>query len=182
MSLADKFTVLRIILIPFFIVLLYLNIPFAYLYAALVFIIASLTDILDGYFARKYHTVGDFGKVFDPIADKLLVISALVVFTELELVPAWFVIVLIAREFIISGYRIMVSSKGCSVVAANWLGKLKTITQDIFIVMVLLKSYLPFIGILYLDDLFMYAALIFTMWSLTNYIVEYTKVLKRDGN
>lgn len=178
MSLADKITLLRILLIPVFIVLMYVGAP---VYAAIVLIIAALTDVLDGYIARKSNTVSDFGRVFDPIADKILVMSAIVVFASQNLLPAWLVIVFISRELIISGYRILVSSKGCKVVAASVLGKIKTITQDIFIVLIILKPFIGFISLFYLDDIFIYTSLVFALWSMVDYIVKYNKVRQADN-
>ena len=128
MNLPNKLTVLRVIMIPFFVAaLLYdggANQNMRYVAAAL-FIIASLTDMLDGKIARKYNLVTNFGKFMDPLADKLLVCSALICMIELRELPAWMVIIIISREFIISGFRLVASDNGV-VIAASYWGKFKT--------------------------------------------------------
>ena len=131
MNLPNKLTVLRVIMIPFFVAaLLYdggANQNMRYVAAAL-FIIASLTDMLDGKIARKYNLVTNFGKFMDPLADKLLVCSALICMIELRELPAWMVIIIISREFIISGFRLVASDNGV-VIAASYWGKFKTTFQ-----------------------------------------------------
>lgn len=131
MNLPNKITILRIILIPFFVFFMLADaVPNAKYIAAVIFIIASLTDTLDGYLARKYQLVSNFGKFMDPLADKLLVCSALVCFVALpdNPMPAWVVIVIISRDFIISGFRLVASDAGV-VIAASWWGKIKTVVQ-----------------------------------------------------
>ena len=133
MNLPNKLTVLRVIMIPFFVAaLLYdggANQNMRYV-AAAIFIIASLTDMLDGKIARKYNLVTNFGKFMDPLADKLLVCSALICMIELRELPAWMVIIIISREFIISGFRLVASDNGV-VIAASYWGKFKTTFQMI---------------------------------------------------
>lgn len=135
MNLPNKLTLLRVILIPFFIFFLLTDIVgnFGPWIALAIFAIASFTDFLDGQIARKYNLVTNFGKFMDPLADKLLVCSALICFVELKLLPSWFVIIIIAREFIISGFRLVASDNGV-VIAASWWGKIKTVLQMITII------------------------------------------------
>ena len=142
MNLPNKLTLLRIILVPIFVVILLLDkaIPHSYLIAGLIFGIASYTDHLDGEIARKYNLITDFGKFMDPLADKIMVISALVCFIELSLIPSWCVILIIAREFMVTSIRLVAAPKGI-VIAANIWGKLKTVTQIIAIVVIMLLSY-----------------------------------------
>ena len=139
MNLPNKLTILRVIMIPFFVAaLLYdggANQNMRYVAAAL-FIIASLTDMLDGKIARKYNLVTNFGKFMDPLADKLLVCSALICMIELRELPAWMVIIIISREFIISGFRLVASDNGV-VIAASYWGKFKTTFQMIGVVLLI---------------------------------------------
>ena len=135
MNLPNKLTIFRVILIPFFIVFLLVpDMPFlpstewGEWIALAIFVIASLTDMLDGKIARKYNLITDFGKFMDPLADKLLVCSALIALIELGRIPAWMVIVIIAREFTISGFRLVAADKGV-VIAASYWGKFKTVFQ-----------------------------------------------------
>lgn len=134
MNLPNKLTMLRVIMIPFFIFFLLTNVVGGSRWIALaLFCIASFTDFLDGQIARRYNLVTNFGKFMDPLADKLLVCSALICFVELKLLPSWFVIVIIAREFIISGFRLIASDNGV-VIAASWWGKFKTVFQMLTII------------------------------------------------
>ena len=130
-------TLLRIIMIPVFVVLLYLDFPFNNLVALAVFILASITDTLDGYIARKYNLITDFGKFMDPIADKLLVTAAMLVFVDWHMMPAWVVIVVVAREFIVSALRLVAANNG-RVIAAGWSGKVKTASTMVCICIMLL--------------------------------------------
>lgn len=137
MNLPNKLTLLRIIMIPVFVVLLYLDFPFNNLVALAVFILASITDTLDGYIARKYNLITDFGKFMDPIADKLLVTAAMLVFVDWHMMPAWVVIVVVAREFIVSALRLVAANNG-RVIAAGWSGKVKTASTMVCICIMLL--------------------------------------------
>ena len=137
MNLATKLTMLRIVLIPVFVVVLYARFPFHMYVALLIFILASLTDLLDGKIARKYNMVTDFGKFLDPIADKMLVTSAMLVFTAWHWMPAWVVIVVIAREFMVSALRLVAATNG-RVIAAGWSGKVKTASTMVCICLMLL--------------------------------------------
>lgn len=132
MNLPNKLTILRAIMIPFFLVFLYMSPGWSKWVALGIFIAASLTDMLDGKIARKYNLVTNFGKFMDPLADKLLVCSALIALSDLNRIPAWIVIVIIARDFIISGFRLIAAEKGI-VIAAGWWGKIKTTVQMIMV-------------------------------------------------
>ena len=139
MNLANKLTMLRIFLVPVFLVFITVKeIPYGSIIATVVFIIASLTDQLDGHIARSRNQITNFGKFMDPLADKLLVTAALVALVELKLVAGWAVVVILAREFAVSGLRTLAASDGI-VIAASWWGKIKTVTQMIAILLLLLK-------------------------------------------
>ena len=141
MNLPNKLTILRVIMIPFFIVTLMIDsIPGGKWIALGLFVIASLTDLLDGKIARKYNLVTNFGKFMDPLADKLLVCSAMIAMIELGRIPYWVVIIIIAREFIISGFRLVASDNGV-VIAAGWWGKIKTVVQMIMIIVLICYLY-----------------------------------------
>ena len=135
MNLPNKLTILRTVMIPFFILFLYTDWFHGYdkIIAAVIFIAASLTDMLDGKIARKYNLVTNFGKFMDPLADKLLVCSALIALVDLNKIAAWIVIIIIAREFIISGFRLVASDNGV-VIAASYWGKFKTTFQMLMII------------------------------------------------
>lgn len=175
MNLPNKLTILRVLLIPVFVVLLLADFWGKWLdYLALaVFIIASLTDMLDGMIARKYNLITNFGKFMDPLADKLLVCSAMICLLDLGRIPAWVVIVIIAREFIISGFRLVASDKGV-VIAAGYIGKAKTVFQMIMIMLMILDIE----QIQLFTDIVMYIAVALTIISLVDYIGRNYKVLK----
>lgn len=175
MNLPNKLTILRVIMIPFFVALLLLDggTNQTYRYAAdVVFILASLTDLLDGKIARKYNLVTNFGKFMDPLADKLLVCSALICLIELGQVPAWMIIVIISREFIISGFRLVASDNGV-VIAASYWGKFKTVFQ--MLAVILLIANIPALSLV--SNLCLWIALILTVISLVDYIAKNHKVL-----
>ncbi len=175
MNLPNKLTILRVILIPFFVCFLLMDAEGKYFdYIALaIFVVASFTDMLDGMIARKYNLITNFGKFADPLADKLLVCSALVCLLDLGRIPAWVVIIIIAREFIISGFRLVASDKGV-VIAAGYIGKAKTVFQMIMVILMILD-----IGqIQLLTDIVMYIAAILTVVSLIDYIYRNKDVLK----
>ncbi len=178
MNLPNKLTVFRVILIPFFVLFLLLDITAYDKWIALaIFIIASLTDFLDGHIARKYHLVTNFGKFMDPLADKLLVCSALICLIELNRIPAWIVIVIIAREFIISGFRLVASDNGV-VIAASYWGKFKTTFQIVMICLMIADlSQLYFI-----TQLVMWIALALTVISLVDYLVKNKGVMEDTDN
>lgn len=175
MNLPNKLTVLRVIMIPFFVLFLLLdggtNVTNRYI-AAAVFIVASFTDLLDGKIARKYGLVTNFGKFMDPLADKLLVCAGLICFTELGQLPAWIVIVIISREFIISGFRLVASDNGV-VIAASYWGKFKTASQMVMSVLLILN--IPVLTIV--TNAFIWIAAILTVVSLVDYIAKNYRVL-----
>lgn len=176
MNLPNKLTIARVIMIPFFLFFLMTDFFAGSRYVALaIFIIASLTDMLDGKIARKHNLVTNFGKFMDPLADKLLVCSAMIAFIELGLIPAWIVIIIIAREFIISGFRLIAAEKNV-VIAAGMSGKIKTTVQ--MIMCCLLIARLPFDFMRYVEQVFIYAALILTVYSLIVYLVQNKNILK----
>ena len=137
MNAANKLTLLRVIMIPLFMVALYLDFPFNNIVALVVFVLASITDFIDGYIARHFEQVTDFGKFMDPLADKLLVISAMLWFVEVGQMAAWVVLVILAREFAVSGLRMVAAPKGI-VIAAAWSGKIKTASTMVCICIMLL--------------------------------------------
>ena len=154
MNLANKLTLIRIILVPIFLVFIaYQDLPYGSVIATLIFIIASVTDQLDGYIARSRNQVTNFGKFMDPLADKLLVTAALISLVELQLVPAWAAIVIIAREFAVSGLRTIAASEGL-VIAASWWGK-----------------------IIYVPDIFLYLAVAITIISGVDYFRKNKNVI-----
>lgn len=179
MNLPNKLTMLRVIMIPFFVLFMLSGIGGeAGKWAALaLFVIASLTDLLDGKIARKYNLVTNFGKFMDPLADKLLVCSALICFVELGKLPAWMVIVIISREFVISGFRLIAADNGV-VIAASYWGKFKTTFQMVMIV--LLIADLPGKMLSYLTQAITWAALLLTVISLVDYLVKNWNVMQ-DG-
>ena len=141
MNLPNKLTIFRIILVPIMVIIPYLNItgtfleiPITLLVIDAIFIIASITDKLDGYLARSRNEITTFGKFLDPIADKILVLAAMIMLVEMQKIPAWIPIIILFREFIVSGYRLIASQKGGEVIAASIWGKLKTVTQMIAII------------------------------------------------
>ena len=180
MNLPNRLTILRTIMIPFYLVFLYLDIagPVSKVIAAAIFIIASLTDMLDGKIARKYGLVTNFGKFMDPLADKLLVCSALIALVDLNRIDAWIVIIIIAREFIISGFRLVASDNGV-VIAASYWGKFKTTFQMIMIIVLTLQLDIPYINII--SNILIYVSLALTIISLADYIIKNYKVFT-DGS
>lgn len=171
MNLPNKLTCLRMILIiPFVIFMLAGAGEGVYKWIALaIFIIASLTDMLDGQIARKYNLITDFGKFMDPLADKLLVCSAMICLVELGRLPAWICIIIIAREFAISGFRLIASDKGV-VIAANMWGKTKTVSQMAMVILMIANFDIPAIQIL--TAAVMYIACALTLISLVTYIID----------
>ena len=137
MNTANKLTMLRVLMIPAFLLVLYLGIPFASYIALAIFIVASLTDWLDGYIARNYNQTTDFGKFMDPLADKCLVIAAMLWFVEIHKMPAWALLIVVVREFAVSGIRMQAANLG-RVIAAGWSGKVKTASTMVCICLMLL--------------------------------------------
>lgn len=174
MNLPNKLTMFRVVLIPVFVLFMLVDITSADKWIALaIFIVASLTDLLDGKIARKYNLVTNFGKFMDPLADKLLVCSALICLVEMAKLPAWMVIIIIAREFIISGFRLIAADNGV-VIAASYWGKFKTTFQMVMIC--LLIADIETIQII--TTVIVWTALLLTVISLIDYLVKNKDVMK----
>ena len=183
MNVPNKITISRIFLIPVFlfimlvrfswgeISLLGTSMPVTHFVGALIFILASTTDWIDGYYARKYNQVTNLGKFLDPLADKLLVSAALIVLVELQMAPSWIVIIIISREFAVTGLRLVLAGEG-EVVAANMLGKIKTWAQIVAISALLLHNIFFEMFSFPFDELALWVALFFTVWSGLDYFVK----------
>lgn len=176
MNLPNKLTMFRVILIPFFILFLLVPItPYNSWIALGIFIVASLTDLLDGYLARKHNLVTNFGKFMDPLADKLLVCSALICLIELDRIASWMVVIIIAREFVISGFRLVASDSGV-VIAASYWGKFKTTFQMTAVCLMIANIE----SIQLITDIFIWIAVILTVISLIDYLVKNKDVMKEN--
>lgn len=199
MNLPNKITIARILLIPIMIIIPFLNIQgtipiggitYSNLIILAIFLVASFTDFLDGYLARKNNLVTTFGKFLDPIADKLLVLAALIMLVEMGTIPAWIPIIIAAREFIVSGIRMLAAGEG-NVIAASWLGKVKTVSQMIAISLAFIDTS-PFMrcvtGELYnmalVLNIFMSLAMLVsvgtTIWSGVDYFVKSKDVVLKS--
>ncbi len=188
LNLPNKITVSRILLIPIFMLFMLVDFNFgtvnllntdietSHIIGGLIFIIASITDWLDGYIARKYELITNMGKFLDPLADKLLVSAAFIILVELGSAPSWIIIVIISREFAVTGLRLILAGGG-EVVAANQLGKIKTVTQIIAIISLLFNNiYFESIGVPF-GTIMLYIALFFTVWSGVDYFYKNRRVL-----
>ncbi len=178
MNLANKITLLRVLMVPIFIVILLSSIfptPLNRYISLVIFVIASLSDALDGYIARSRNMVTNLGKFMDPLADKLLVVSAMIALVELGNIPSWVVIIIVAREFIITGFRLIAVSNKV-VISASWWGKLKTISQMLMVIFLLAD----FSGVIFvaINNLLLALAVAFTIISGVDYIVKNINVLK----
>jgi CDP-diacylglycerol---glycerol-3-phosphate 3-phosphatidyltransferase len=183
MNLPNKITISRIFLIPLFLIIMLVpfswgeltilgaTLPVTHLVGALIFIVASATDWVDGHFARKYNLVTNLGKFLDPLADKLLVSAALIVLVELGYAPSWIVIIIISREFAVTGLRLILAGGG-EVVAANQLGKIKTWTQIVAISALLLHNIIFEMISIPFADIALWVALVFTIWSGWDYFAK----------
>ena len=190
MNLPNKLTLLRVFLIPVFLVFLCIPLPLpdavCRICAAFVFLLASLTDMIDGKIARKYHLVTDFGKLMDPLADKCMVISAIIALIlyckSLQYVLVWAAVIVVLRELAVTSLRLLAASKGGEVIAAAWLGKVKTTLQIVSVMTVLLEPVLfpfPFFRTYTpLSYLTLAAMSVMTVWSGTDYFLSYGKYLK----
>ena len=179
MNTPNKLTVARMILVPFLVLFMLTDLGGeANRYIALaIFVVASVTDWFDGKLARKYNLVTNFGKFMDPLADKLLVCSAMICFIELDKLPAWIVIIIIGREFIISGFRLVASDNGI-VIAASYWGKFKTVSQMALIIVLIMD-----LGGVWnvAGTVLTWVALILTVVSLIDYIAKNKQVLTQGG-
>ena len=188
MNIPNKITISRILLIPFFVIVMMFDfgwgtmslfgaeMPVHHFIGALIFIIASTTDWVDGYYARKYNLVTTLGKFLDPLADKLLVSAAFILMVELKMAPAWIIIIIISREFAVTGLRLILAGGG-EVVAANQLGKIKTWAQIVAIAAALLHDTIfTLVGIPF-ASIMLYVALFFTLWSGWDYFYLNRRVL-----
>ncbi|MDE6743306.1 MAG: CDP-diacylglycerol--glycerol-3-phosphate 3-phosphatidyltransferase [Lachnospiraceae bacterium] len=175
MNLPNKLTLFRVILIPFFLFFLLSGYGGAYSrWIALgIFVVASLTDLLDGKIARKYHLVTNFGKFMDPLADKLLVCSAMIAFVELGQMPSWIVIIIISREFAISGFR-LVAADNDVVIAASWWGKIKTVSQMVMVILMIANIE----QLALVTEIIMWLALALTLISMIDYFIKNRGVMK----
>ena len=179
MNLPNKLTIFRVILIPFFVFFLLVPdvVPYSNYIAVAIFIVASLTDLLDGKIARKYNLVTNFGKFMDPLADKLLVCSAMICLIQTGQLAAWIVVIIIAREFIISGFRLIASDNGI-VIAASYWGKFKTTFQMLMVIVLILNIQNQVFQIL--GVVLIYMSLALTVISLIDYIIKNKDVLKEQ--
>ncbi len=191
MNLANRITVARVILVPFVMIFLLVPTPGwgwqmaggwisgGSLIATVIFIVASATDTLDGYIARKRNLITNFGKFMDPLADKLLVSTALISLVAMNRVPAWIVIIMIGREFAVTGLRSVASSAG-TVIAASWFGKWKTVTQMVAIVLLMLNNF-PFAYIKFpMDQVMLYLAALLTLLSGFDYFYKNRHAIRAD--
>ncbi|RDU24850.1 CDP-diacylglycerol--glycerol-3-phosphate 3-phosphatidyltransferase [Anaerosacchariphilus polymeriproducens] len=176
MNLPNKLTVIRVVMIPFFVLFMLTNLAGegSKFIALGIFCIASFTDFLDGYIARKNNLVTNFGKFMDPLADKLLVCSAMICLVEIGRLPAWIVIIIISREFIISGFRLVASDNGI-VIAASYWGKFKTVSQMFMIIVLILNLNHSIFETV--EIVLIYTSLVLTVLSLIDYIAKNKSVL-----
>ena len=176
MNTANKLTILRIVMAPVFLALLLIPFPHHYLAALAVFILASLTDLIDGKIARKYNLVTNFGKFMDPLADKLLVSAALICLCP-AMIPAWVVIIIISRELFISGFRILAADQGI-VLAAGWWGKFKTAFSMVMIVVLIVNLPLQNEVLDIIGWVLIWISLALTVISMIEYVYKNIEVLK----
>jgi CDP-diacylglycerol--glycerol-3-phosphate 3-phosphatidyltransferase len=177
MNLANKLTTFRVLCIPIFVVFMLIeSIPYNYCLAAIVFIIASITDLFDGKIARKYHLVTNFGKFMDPLADKMLVSAALICLTP-KMIPSWVVIIIISRELFISGFRMLAAGQGI-VLAAGWWGKFKTAFSMVMIIVLIVNTPLNNSVLYIIGQVLIWISLALTIISMIEYVSKNFNVLK----
>lgn len=191
-NLPNKLTMLRIILIPIFIILLAFSwqsmgdiyvandlIPVNHVLATVVFIVASLTDLADGKIARANHIVTNFGKFADPLADKMLVMTAFIFLVELKMAPAWVIAIIVCRELAVTGLRMLVLEQGGKVMAAQMPGKIKTTTQMLAIILLLLHNIFFSAINIPMGEIFLYICLFFTLYSGADYFIQSRDLFKK---
>ncbi|NLJ95702.1 MAG: CDP-diacylglycerol--glycerol-3-phosphate 3-phosphatidyltransferase [Clostridiales bacterium] len=179
MNLPNKITIARVLMIPIYLIFMLVTaIPYGRLIAAIIFTVAAITDAIDGYIARKRNLITNFGKFMDPLADKLLVCSALICFVEFDQMSSWIAIIIIAREFIISGFRLIASDNNV-VLAASWWGKIKTNVQVVMSVLLIVNLDYPFFNLLEIISIYLATAL--TVISLVDYLYKNRQLLS-NGN
>jgi len=178
MNTPNKITIARVLLVPVFMGVMLIGTPLAKIAALAIFIIASATDSIDGYIARKYNLVTNFGKFMDPLADKLLVCSALICLIDLRRIPTWVVLIIIAREFIISGFRLVASDNGIVIAASMW-GKVKTVTQMAMTILLIIDFASGPMRMLTIILIYVSTAL--TVISLVDYLYKNRQVLSMQG-
>ncbi|PKM77779.1 MAG: CDP-diacylglycerol--glycerol-3-phosphate 3-phosphatidyltransferase [Firmicutes bacterium HGW-Firmicutes-15] len=171
MNIPNKLTMLRIILVPVFVVLMLTRIPYGSTLAAVIFMIAALTDSLDGYLARKWKQVTRLGAILDPLADKLLITAALISLVELGRIPGWIAIVIIGREFAVTGLRLVKAEEGI-IISASKMGKFKTISQVTAVLLIILQNLYHPLAVLALGQWAMYIAVIITIVSGIEYFYK----------
>jgi CDP-diacylglycerol---glycerol-3-phosphate 3-phosphatidyltransferase len=180
MNLANKLTLIRIFLIPIFLVFIAVkDIPYGKLVATAIFIIAALTDKLDGYIARSRNQITRFGKFMDPLADKLLVTAALVSLVEFQIIPTWIAMIIIAREFAVTGLRSIAAAEGI-VIAASWWGKIKTVVQIVAIIFALINLNYANIYFTTATRIVMFVAIIVTLLSGIDYFLKNKDAIRVD--
>ena len=191
MNIANQLTLFRILLIPVFIVLMLSNtdatifvwdvsVPVGHVWATFIFTVASLTDFLDGYLARKYQLVTTFGAFFDPMADKLLVIAALLLLVQLQMIPAWIVIIIVSRELMVTGLRVLIAQSNGVVLSAALPGKIKTMTQMISIILFILHEPGKTVWGFSLANVSLWVCLFFTIYSGIDYFYHARFVFKES--
>ncbi|MTI48057.1 CDP-diacylglycerol--glycerol-3-phosphate 3-phosphatidyltransferase [Sporosalibacterium faouarense] len=181
MNLANKLTIFRIILVPVFMIFLLTNIKYGQYIASGTFIIAAITDQLDGHIARSRNMVTKFGKFMDPLADKLLVSAALISLTGMGVISAWITVIIISRELAVTGLRVLAASEGI-VLAASWWGKIKTITQMIGIILVLLNNFPFSFANIPMDMILIWLSAAFTIISGVDYFYKNKNVFVLNTN
>ncbi|WP_461244671.1 CDP-diacylglycerol--glycerol-3-phosphate 3-phosphatidyltransferase [Secundilactobacillus muriivasis] len=194
MNLPNRLTIIRIILIPVFLIILAVPmdwgtvtwlqtaIPVTQIVAALVFAVASITDFLDGQIARRNHLVTNFGKFADPLADKMIVMTAFVLLVEMGKAPAWVVAIIVCRELAVTGLRLIIVENDGQVLAAAWPGKIKTFSQMIGIILLLLNNFLFAVWGVPLGTILLYICLFFTVYSGLDYFIKNRSVFADSFN
>lgn len=181
MNTANKLTLLRVILVPLFMIFLLLDSTWAQVTALVIFVIASLTDMLDGKIARKYNQITNFGKFMDPLADKMLTTAAFLIFMEKGIIGSWALMIILAREFMVSGVRLLAAGEG-NVIAASFWGKFKTVSQMVAIIATILlmlsTKFVPEQTAMAVSAILIWISIIFTVISGVEYVVKNKSSLK----